>query len=56
MARYVVLKRVISKPVLQSAGDAGRHARRVPVHAHHGAEGLESEGMRHTLRSGERVF
>ena len=32
--------------VLQGSDDAGRDARRAPVHAHHGAERLEPEGMR----------
>jgi len=34
------------QPALQRADDAGGDAGRMPVHAHHGAEGLEPERMR----------
>ena len=36
------------EPPLERADDRGRDAGRVPVHAHHRAEGLEPEGMRET--------
>ncbi len=40
------LARERCKAALQGADNARGDARRVPVHAHHGAEGLEPEGMR----------
>ena len=39
------LARERREPALQRADDAGRDARGVPVHAHHGAERLEPERM-----------
>src|SRR5437660_3607781 len=38
------------QPALESADDTRRDARRVPVHAHHGAEGLEPEGAGETSK------
>ena len=39
-----------SQAALQRADHAGRDARGVPIHAHHGAEGLEPERMRQTAQ------
>ena len=42
------------EPALQRAEHAGGDARGMPVHAHHGAEGLEPEGMREPARGTRR--
>ena len=39
-----------AEPALQRADDAGRDARRVPVHAHHRAERLKPERVRQPLQ------
>src|SRR5581483_6183728 len=44
------LARARIEPALQGADDARRDPRRVPVHAHHRAEGLEPEGMGETAQ------